>query len=1843
MKTGKGPLGRIKVVTGLFLLTLALTTCKNPLLTQIEEVVNVVITPPDVVAIYPANGANEIPINVEVISVSFSKAIDASSVVAGTVVVTAPDGSTVAGSITVSNDTITFTPNSELAFGTEYTVTISKDILDVDGNSLSDATTFTFRTGDAPDTTAPNINDIFLNGNAEWTNSSTVAVTIEAEDDTGIAQMNVSNSTSFSEANWTTYSSSFNWNISGGDGSRTVYIKLKDGAGNTTTSAGSDTIKVDTSPPTVESFTMEGNTTATQVSNIDLFLTGFDETGSGVSQYRMRSAGDAWPGWTSMASGSIEIQNFTLAVAEGETQILEAQIMDAAGNISPVKSLGIKLDTTGPDVLETDTNTQPQSGETVPQNTTLIQVVFNEPMKKSTFSPSNFYVAEGGTPILDKVTFNSDATIARFQFNIDENGIVTNPLTQNSDYTIFIGGSVEDIAGNAMGSDESWWFQTDFAVDDTPPEGQIVLDLDNPNDNATNTTLVNLEIKATDDYNTVYAVKIWGDHDTVNASGLPQFESEASWELYSENDTTGGGIDFMNYSLAPYSTTWDLDSNTNASGDKYIFYRFMDTAANESQTVGRLRINLDQTDPVFNSLSIDGVSTGTAYTNNANQTVTINLNAEDVHSGLQDMWIDDFNWMSDGGYPASAPWQDWSPLVTNFSLSGEGLHTIYANVRDNVDRDAPAELSMQVFLDLTDPQIEIGETNILETNTGEVQNLTTNTDGLGSGIETYLWEQISGPGTVTFTDETDANPTVSADIDGNYEIKVTATDYAGNSSFDTIPFIWDATAPGNPPGTAPNVSGPAFSTDGQPTLTWTSVDDADYYEGRVNVNGVGWSSWSELNQTSFTPPSPLADGTSEFEIVARDDAGNSTSAGTYSVTVDKTPPAIDNAGTIWETNSALGISGTVTEANSYTVLWEKDSGSGTITFSDSTSLTPTVSANAEDTYVLKLTVTDEAGNVTSGFYTFVWDTTAPNAPSVSPSINDSGTNSYHTPNTSPTWSWNSGGSGGNGEYRLKLEKFEVNESGVPQGATQTEFDWPPDASNPYPDVNNPTVTTSYNQSGLSDLWIYTLYVQERDNAGNWSSSGAARIWVDTGFTSPPNVVREGVYLRNAEPDNLTGGKIRVTWNWSTGLPPAVGGTYRYRFEGDSSWIAEDVTATSFYYDFAVDGSEDGIRTLEVEEENNSTGYTGKIGSDSVQIDSVDPTRPSWISIPSSPTNDTTPYWSWTSGGGGNGQYRRSWDGSSWTYTSSSTYTPSLSEGSYSLYVQERDTAGNWSSSRIDSVTIDTTEPTVSSFSIDSGAGYATNRNVTLNISGSGSPAEMRFLNSGYSWSGWVAYNTSYSWTLPSGDGYKYVYIQLKDAAGNISSSVSDYIYLDETHPAVNSFAINNNDTSTTSYSVTLNSDVSGANYMRMKNGDGSFTGWYAYSTSRSWNLSSGNGTKLVTVEYKDYAGNVTSTTDAIFYGTPSLNHASKGKTSNGYIYAYHDEYPTEVGTNYYYYYYTISVAGAKTYKTNTTSNSSITLSNMAEGTLFYIYLRMYNSAVGWSNYSNYAIGYSSDIAVVYDDTDTTDTNLAGDIKYLLEDTDFPASYSQITGTMPDWSVTLVPEDLVSTSWTTVDDRYIIYGDPVIITPHATDPYYNSNMARNIVHRSGNTGGDLPTTTSGKAGIIAMGYGGNLLLYRARLSWDDWNYPTSGLTDTTQYPTEIGYGYSTAISETDPASTAYDKYMVQWTTGNSIWTTPLSSTVFSGDPPNHDAQVQISYADLAEPTDSYTKRWSVYRSTDTNPTNGYLYGKDRYSANPHYFPVLRQGRFLQFGFPTLTDRPYTGKVYFINLVARMDNY
>jgi large repetitive protein len=105
-------------------------------------------------------------------------------------------------------------------------------------------------------------------------------------------------------------------------------------------------------------------------------------------------------------------------------------------------------------------------------------------------------------------------------------------------------------------------------------------------------------------------------------------------------------------------------------------------------------------------------------------------------------------------------------------------------------------------------------------------------------------------------------------------------------------------------------------------------------------------------------------------------------------------------------------------------------------------------------------------------------------------------------------------------------------------------------------------------------------------------------------------------------------------------------------------------------------------------------------------------------------------------------------------------------------------------------------------------------------------------------------------------------VRATDKAGNVDASPASRSWFVDTVVPKGTISINGGAASTSSRSVTLKlsasdpSPASGVDSMRFRNGGTTtWSSWFDYSTSKSWTLTAGAGTKTVYVQYKDRAGN----------------------------------------------------------------------------------------------------------------------------------------------------------------------------------------------------------------------------------------------------------------------------------------------------------------------------------------------------------------------------------------------------
>jgi len=181
-----------------------------------------------------------------------------------------------------------------------------------------------------------------------------------------------------------------------------------------------------------------------------------------------------------------------------------------------------------------------------------------------------------------------------------------------------------------------------------------------------------------------------------------------------------------------------------------------------------------------------------------------------------------------------------------------------------------------------------------------------------------------------------------------------------------------------------------------------------------------------------------------------------------------------------------------------------------------------------------------------------------------------------------------------------------------------------------------------------------------------------------------------------------------------------------------------------------------------------------------------------------------------------------------------------------------------------SQTVDVDPPT-GTVAIAGGAPYTSTRDVSVTLSASDAlsgVAQMRVRIAGDAWPAWTAYATSVALTLPVGEGTKTVEAEFKDGAGNVSQTASDTIVYDATPPS-GSVQVGLGTGYVNSESVTLTSAAtdatSGVAESRFSNDGVNWGGWGAYAVTSAWTLVAGDGTRTVYAQYKDGAGNVSST------------------------------------------------------------------------------------------------------------------------------------------------------------------------------------------------------------------------------------------------------------------------------------------------------------------------------------------------------------------------------------------------
>jgi|GEM_PF-877895 len=244
-------------------------------------------------------------------------------------------------------------------------------------------------------------------------------------------------------------------------------------------------------------------------------------------------------------------------------------------------------------------------------------------------------------------------------------------------------------------------------------------------------------------------------------------------------------------------------------------------------------------------------------------------------------------------------------------------------------------------------------------------------------------------GTTTVDSNGNWQFTPTADLpDGSHTFTITAKDVAGNESnpvsrsitVDTIapPLVFSVedNVEGGIVGSLPNNSmtndnTPTFKGTSEPGATITIQTDSplSMYMPTATVTVADDGTWT------FTPPTPLDDGSYYFYVTARDAAGNYTLSSYYGLKIDTVPPAVEITSVIDDTgnsNVLIAHNGTTAdntptfngtgEAGSTLTIKRNGTVVKTINVDNSGDWTWTSPTLNDDTYNFEFVAEDAAGN-----------------------------------------------------------------------------------------------------------------------------------------------------------------------------------------------------------------------------------------------------------------------------------------------------------------------------------------------------------------------------------------------------------------------------------------------------------------------------------------------------------------------------------------------------------------------------------------------------------------------------------------------------------------------------------------------------------------------------------------------------------------------------------------------------------------------------------------------------------------------------------------------------------------
>ena len=715
------------------------------------------------------------------------------------------------------------------------------------------------------DKTAPS-GYILINNEEAYTTTLNVTLSLWASDATsGVSQMRLSNDGTNWTA-WETYATSKAWNLSLGEGTKTVYTQYKDIAG-LVSSTYNDTILLDVNSPTttVSLSAIEGDN-GWFTSNVTVTLSAIDNI-SGVEKTEYSFDNTTWTIYTT----PFNITN------EGNT-IIYYKSTDNAGNTETIKTETIKIDKTTP------------SGSIIINN--------GDAYTTSPSATLNLTATDATSGIVEMRFSNDNITYTEWQTYT-----TSTPWTlQNGDdgtKTVYV--QFKDHAGLIS------TYSDTIILDIIPPTGSIIIA---EGATYTNSTLVTLTLSADDMTSGVSQMRFshnnitwmpWEDYAVSKAWDLPTGDGEKT--VYVQFKDNAGLISQSYADAIILDTTPPSGSISIAEGSAYTNTTQVTltlTATDATSGVAEMRFSNDDatwsdweayaTSKSWTLLTGDGIRAVTVqYRDNAglisfySDAIILDTTKPAANAGTDQTVAEDMLVTFDGSAStdengiASYTWtftdatpQTLSGKNPTHTFAAIGRYTVTLKVTDPAGNSATDTVIITV-LDITKPIANAGADRTVNEDISITLDGSASTDNVG--ITTYTW---------TFTDVTaktltGEKPAYTFNTPGVYTITLNVTDADGNWATDAVVI------------TVLDVTNPIANAGQNQTVHVgeTVTFDADASSDNMGIISYEWNFGDETTGTGITTTHTYAEpGTYTVTLTVKDEANN---IHTHSITITVLP------------------------------------------------------------------------------------------------------------------------------------------------------------------------------------------------------------------------------------------------------------------------------------------------------------------------------------------------------------------------------------------------------------------------------------------------------------------------------------------------------------------------------------------------------------------------------------------------------------------------------------------------------------------------------------------------------------------------------------------------------------------------------------------------------------------------------------------------------------------------------------------------------------------------------------------------------------------------------------------